>query len=44
MRDDAHLHSHIEQQARPLSRDIPWMLAFAAVLAFDIVAMAGWIR
>jgi hypothetical protein len=44
MRDDAHLHTHAEAGTRPISRDIPWMLAFAAVIVFDIMALAGWFR
>jgi hypothetical protein len=44
MREDAHLHSHEPATQRPLSADIPWMIACAALMAFVFYAMAGEVR
>lgn len=44
MRDDAHLHAEAVHSNRPVSADIPWIIAFVAVFAFNTLALAGWFR
>lgn len=44
MRNDTHLEAHHVSPTRPLSADIPWMAAFAAMMVFLVFALAGWVK
>jgi hypothetical protein len=43
MRSDAHLESH-EPPPHPVQQDIPWMVAFAALMVFLFFALNGSVR
>ncbi len=43
MREDSHLHSHAPPP-RPVRQDIPWMVAFAAMMVFLYFALSGSVR
>jgi hypothetical protein len=44
MRNDAHLHAEHPTQVRGRATELLWILSFAALLVFLVMALAGWVK